>query len=280
MSLMKYQQIKPEQIDPYLDSEDWDLMQKLDGMRARLVITPSETKVLGNNGMPSTSTAIAPTVAKLYDFGEAYRKANQISEVIKVEGEIVDGVFWIFDLPQAGIPWHARRDAMLSAKWPQQMGPWARQCPVFSTPELKRRAWERIVACGVEGAVLKHHLGLVDDSGKRVPHVLKCKLTHTVDCFVLDRGSGNGRNGTDNWLAFGLFDSVTGQERFMGRCSTIGKPYADIGDVIEVKYLYVGAGGKLVQPTHLRNRPDKTIDECTTDQLHYVSKHVITENEV
>lgn len=47
------------------------------------------------------------------------------------------------------------------------------------------------------------------------------------------------------------------------------------GDVVEVRYLYVGANGRLYQPTFPKIRDDKAPHECTWDQLVHVQKGVL-----
>ena len=48
-----------------------------------------------------------------------------------------------------------------------------------------------------------------------------------------------------------------------------------VGDVLEVRYLYTGANGRLYQPTILRKRDDKAMQECLTSQLKHVNKEVL-----
>lgn len=265
--LMKYKQITPDDIEPFLKSPDWHLQQKLDGIRARLVVEGSKASVLGNTGGPLVSTTAMPVVRDIL------RYAMDRPGSYSLEGEIIGSKWWIYDMPMSKVPW-VQRLTMLHNTMRTVHSSWMRICPTAMTADIKRKAWDAILREGVEGAVLKHVNGTIVDGDKRVSHVLKCKVTHTIDAFVTERGIGNGYDGTDNWLSFAVLQGTA--IKHLGRCSTIGKPYANVGDVIELKYLYVGAGGKLVQPTHLRNRPDKTPDECTTEQLKFVSKTVVT----
>ena len=267
--LMKYKQITPDEIMPYLLDRDWNLQQKVDGIRARLHVNSLGARVLGNNGGPLVSTTAAPVVRQIMKFGLANPHGTYT-----LEGEIVDGTWWLFDKPLVHVPWQARLNYLYQFFFEVPMPDFIRILPTAITTADKLELWKSIEYAGVEGAVLKHVKGFFEDSSKRSSHVLKCKLTHTVDAFVVDEGGGNGKNGTNNWIEFAVFDENDRPVK-MGRCSTIGKPYAGYGTVIEVKYLYVGAGGKLVQPTHLRNRPDKSVKDCDMSQLHFVSKEVV-----
>ena len=63
-----------------------------------------------------------------------------------------------------------------------------------------------------------------------------------------------------------------------GHASLIGKQKQDAiseGDVLEVKYLYVGANGRLYQTRIVRKRDDKPAQECTDAQLVHVNKTVM-----
>ena len=267
--LMKFSSTAPDDIEPFLRDSDWHLQQKIDGIRARLVVEGKYAEVIGNTGDPLVSTTAAPVTRDILNY--AMRNPGCYS----LEGEIVGRTWWLFDMPLPDTPWVQRLNT-LHTRMRHCFETWIKLVPTYMTEADKGYAWEQIKRHGVEGAVLKHVKSKVQDGGKRAKDVLKCKVTHTADVVVYERGPGNGKDGTGNWLKFGIF-RPNGTMIELGRCSTIGKPYAKVGDVIEVKYLYVGNGMKLVQPTHLRNRPDKepTPTECGLSQLHYVNKKVL-----
>ena len=293
VKLMNYNEIDIKDIEAWITNPNWEMQQKVDGIRARLVVDPfdgegKKVKVLNSHGSELVSTTAAPVVAKLVAFGETFLSRVPSDYTFAVEGEIVGEDFWAFDLiweaemygpghePHIGpaTGWRYRRQALddFITAFTNHLR-WFKQVPTYRTTDDKAKLWAAIKMFGVEGAVFKHVDGGVID-GARVDHVLKAKVRHTIDAFVIERGPGNGRNGSGNSLSFGLYKK-DGSIYPAGRCSFIGKPYAAPGDVIEIKYLYAGSGGALVQPTHIRNRPDKNPEDCTTDQLHFVSKQVI-----
>jgi hypothetical protein len=106
-------------------------------------------------------------------------------------------------------------------------------------------------------------------SDMRVDHCLKYKVTHTIDCVVIERNGGDHLNAT--LAVFDGKDLVT-----IGNTSMIGKPDVALMEVVEVRYLYAGANGRLVQPTVLRKRTDKPAEDCTIDQLVFVNKEGLT----
>lgn len=287
-------------LDAHIADPDWHAEPKYDGVRAIVHITARGIHVTGGGGGELKSTRAMPVVDKLKTalrphadrLAADMRAHGRDDWHLALDGEVLrDPVdrYVVFDLPVAlpnwdvgDAPWELRRSAR------DQLidtldHPLIVHAETADTTEAKQELADRMWRRGGEGLVVKHTQGKYRP-GKRVDHMLKAKFTSTADCIVLERGPGNGRNGTGNWLRLGVYKPVDGLDEQggirigpsveithelveIGRCSTIGKPYAKQGDVVEVKYLYRGAGGKLVQPTMLRVRDDKAADECSLDQF-------------
>ena len=292
--LMAYNEVDVHEVDAWLENDEWELQQKIDGIRARLRIH-KKVEIVNAGGNPLVSTTAAPVVEKMKEFGSRV-KLEGIN--LELDGEIVGDKFYVFDVPfndfefggciEAQVnhdsPWFDRRyvleflfdhlDEFFNFRsFDEKPSAWLELVPTFVGTKDKKEAWNWIVETGVEGGILKHKDGPVIDN-KRVDHILKAKITHTIDCFVIEKGPGNGVNGTGNHLKLGLF-KTDGTSYEVGRCSFIGKNYAEEGDVVEVKYLYCGTGGRLVQPVMLKKRDDKKPEDCTTRQLHFVSKKIL-----
>lgn len=268
---MRYEQIKPEAIHHYITSPEWHMQQKLDGMRCRIFMP--DGFVVNSNGEALKSTTAGPGARE----AAKALMTTATTNPFWVEGEVIGDKFYVFDMllnNQYKRTWEERLKDM-EAFFKYRFFTHIKVIPTATNTEDKLAMWEIIKANNLEGAILKHVRSLVMDGG-RVKDMLKCKLRYTADVVVVDKGPGNGRNGTGNWVEFGLY-SFEGAKYLqpVGRTSTIGKPFCNIGDVIEVEYLYAGAGNKLVQPTHLRNRPDKEPRQCTFSQLHFVNKTVM-----
>lgn len=60
----------------------------------------------------------------------------------------------------------------------------------------------------------------------------------------------------------------------VGSCSAIGRPHVEVGDVIEVAYLY-WTGACAYQPRMVRVRADKEAARCTTGQFLPYSRETI-----
>lgn len=257
-------------LEAFILDENWVAEQKLDGDRFLLMSPGADMP-----GTPITRN------------GTLYSK--KVTQNIKdfrfpegewaLDGEYVGGVFWVFDMPLwpgvADQPLWARR-AALETFMATVANPF-RLVPQAKTREEKIRLAETALMCNYEGLLLKKRDSAYV-SGGRTPDWLKVKFVSTADVVV----TGIRTDGKDS-VDFGVFqDGLPSSDMSppipCGRASLIGKEKNGaiaVGDVLEVRYLYTGAGGRLFQPTILRKRDDKAPHECTTDQLKWVNKAVL-----
>jgi ATP-dependent DNA ligase len=267
---MKFQQADEATLLRAVTDDAWWMQQKVDGVRAQLVIGPDSVWARASTGDPLKSTVAGPVARKVID-----AITPDGGDTVVLDGEILNGTWWMFDLISGDVTHdpspYSLRLAALEAFLSQVTSPVMRLMVTSRTTDEKRLLVEQVIEHGAEGVVMKRHDSTYC-SDMRVDHCLKWKATHTVDCVVTARGT----NGHDN-VTLGLYESrqsvlpVT-----VGNASMIGKGEVKVGDVVEVKYLYAGANGRLVQPTILRKRTDKTPDFCLTDQLVFVNKEVLT----
>lgn len=265
---MRFAQATQDLVLEAVHDDRWWFQQKLDGIRAQLVIGNGIAWARASTGGSLKSTAAGPVAKKVID------SVLDHSEPIILDGEIISGAWWMFDIlmgedDRSG---YAERYRFLTTYIEKAgLSPAVRLLPTAQTSTEKAGLLERVIESGGEGVLIKRRDSTYD-WGRRVEHSLKFKITHTVDCVV------TARNGSDHMNAtLGLYETpksvlpVT-----IGNASMIGKPDAKVGDVVEVRYLYAGAGGRLVQPTVLRKRTDKYPPDCLMDQLVFVNKEVLT----
>jgi ATP-dependent DNA ligase len=250
---MKFKQVQVSDVDTLLQDPKYIMQQKIDGNKAVVIVKDGVVEVLGKNGEPVKSTTSGPTAERLK--AEFARYGDML-----IHGEILGDRYYIFDT-EYGPDWMP--EFLFPSRWARLKETVNENSLVsFVTvwTILKKFTWDRVVELNLEGAVFKNILDNEDP--------IKVKITHTVDCVVLERDIGGKLN-----AVLGLFDGV--EYKTIGRTSMIGKPDAQVGDTVEVKYLYAGALGNLVQPTVLCLRPDKPAITCTFDQLVFVNKEVI-----
>lgn len=258
-------------LEHFINDDSWVMEQKLDGNRIMLVSPGADmapTCITRNGNIYSKKV---PAAISNFRFPDGKWV---------LDGELVGDKYWVFDLPTApGLvgelatlpsPLYVRR-AMLEAflaNVPHQFG----LTPQAKTRDEKIRLADHALKHGLEGLLLKKADSPYRPGG-RTPEWLKLKFVSTADCIVLDVRD----DGKDS-VRLGLVDTDGVTIVDVGRASLIGKEKNGQiipGDVIEVRYLYTGAGGRLYQPTILRLRDDKSVPECTVDQLRHVNKSVL-----
>jgi ATP-dependent DNA ligase len=121
-----------------------------------------------------------------------------------------------------------------------------------------------------EGVIFKLDRGLYRPD-ERTYEALKYKFTTSADVFI----TALNKDGTDLGVELGVYDKgcLTSAGGVKAPKEVI--EFLNIGDVIEVNYLYAEKSHKLYQPTWQRLRWDKKQDECTTDQFKYTNKEPV-----
>lgn len=248
---------------------------KLDGHRVMLVVEGGQVSAIGRNGQASQH---APRFNDRHHTADMARLAKMGTAVL--DGELVGDKFWIFDMPslewKGGMElvfgpdetWEIRRRALglLFRAWkpnPDLIG-----LVTYAEGEGDKLAMAKdLLERQCEGVIMKN-TGAPYRWGRRCSDTLKAKFVHEADLVV----TGLGHQGKDNAVLSAIKD---GQLVEVGRCSTIGKGTVSIGDVVCVRYLYLGAGNRIVQPRLMSVRTDKAASECTYDQLVGTNKEVV-----
>lgn len=261
---MKFKSAPISDLDKYIIDPNYVMQQKIDGIRAQIVFGPgTPVWIRSNSGERLKSTASAPTVVAIE---KGYRFVTFDSDFC-VDGEIINGVFWAFDIVVSDTDFSMEDRLGLLESWLSlYSSDTVRLLPTAKTVTEKQNLVDKVIENNGEGFIVKHKDSLYAWGG-RVDHSLKIKLVETVDCIVVSVSD------TKDSISLGVHNngSVVG----IGSTSTIGKGTFLPGDVVEVQYLYAGSGGRLVQPTILKKRLDKQPEDCYIDQLKYVNKEVV-----
>jgi ATP-dependent DNA ligase len=284
---MNYSEVTLSDVESAIADSNVAMEQKVDGTRSLVVVRSNggdEVRVqfLGRGG-----TALTHAAAKVHfpTIAEVLIPNFTLEGEAVLDGEILfdQGRYVIFDLPYLRIKdteMVRPTDAYRTRR--QFLGP----LTGFMNPEVvsanrtewteegKRALFESARLNGSEGVMLKD-LDSPYEPGKRAKHSRKVKFVKTADVVVT--GSTRGRNeaGRETGaFSFAAYDG-TGSLKSLGSCSAIGKPQVEVGDVIEVAYLYRALTGGLVQPRMLKVRTDKRPEDCTLDQFPLYSKEVL-----
>jgi bifunctional non-homologous end joining protein LigD len=241
-----------DKIKHYLTSKLWVAQQKFDGHRLLTVIRNGTIIGYSRNGAIRT----VPN-----HFTENF---DGFTNLWMFDGELIGDTYHIFDIPHAGteqtsLNRYDDRIVLLQKlfnKW--NPTPQIQLVETMRTPQQKSDLAQRLLREHAEGIVFKN-IGSTYDSGRTLDW-RKIKFTNTVDVIVLEPNHQGKHTALIGLKTGDLIIPV-------GKVSTHLRPPVDTGDIIEVRYLTVTPSGKLTQPVMIRKRDDKTIDECSIDQL-------------
>lgn len=301
---MTFGSVDVKTIDHLINDPNIILEQKFDGTRAMCVVNiladapfndvaEMTIEFLSRSGAPLKHTAATQHTEAINEELAIHITALLRDEILNIGDEIVfdgeimidTGKYILFDMPyQTGMVgpedrYDKRRGEMSalmgSIESPVEIGAMAQ------TTENKQALFDLVTQSNGEGVMAKDRTAAYIE-GKRVNHSLKCKFVKTADVVVMDwHRARDGKNkhgeptGSETgWIKFGVYNN-DGELEHVGRCSIIGKPAVVNGDVIEVKYLYRGAGGALVQPTMIKVRDDRLPESCTYDQFPDYDKSIL-----
>lgn len=257
---------------PYMDNDDWWFEQKIDG--ERLLVVADRGRLTGLNRKGEVTSLSA-------DIVEAFAPIASGNGCWVFDGEYLDGVFYVFDLPEAlkqidkTTPLENRRAGLEGTFEAVFEGnPTVVLLPIAETVEDKLDLVRWVTMNDAEGLMIKQRHSAYVEGPARSPYTLKYKLVETCDVWIKELWREGKRS-----VAVCVYDN--GVERDIGSVTMTEARLAQakVGDVMEVKYLYVGAGGRLYQPRFVRFRTDKSPDECTADQLKIGRKVVATVND-
>ena len=283
---MTFKEIDLDQTEAVFTDPDIAIEQKVDGTRALCVIETrgdvTSIRFLARSGAVLKHSAATQHLDRIkWALLDGLPLAD--GEIV-LDGEVMidTGEYVLFDLPYfkgdgseyvvPEMPYRERRAALatLAANLdrPIRLGESAR------TTEAKVALFEAVRDSGGEGVMAKS-LRAPYEPGKRVKHSVKIKFVKTADVVVTDSSRGRNDAGRETGaFAFGAYDE-SGAFVALGSCSAIGKAEVQIGDVIEVAYLYRPESGGLVQPRMLKVRDDREPESCTLEQFPTYSKAVL-----
>ena len=263
MKAMLYRDGTPAEVTRMMGDKGYVAEPKYDGVRCLVRYTGGKATLLNRQGKPLAAGAGADRAAVAADFTTLGLRGDWL-----FDGELVGSTLYLFDMV-AGVegaitpdcPFTVRGDTLRKLDELANLSGTAtlRVADQAVGTEAKAALLEQVKADGGEGIMLKS-LDAPYVSGRSDRGGVKVKLTRDVDLIVTAVGEDGKSNATLAAVRDGKLVEV-------GRCSTIGKGKVQVGDVVEVRFLYVGANGRLVQPRMMRVRTDKVAAECGINQI-------------
>jgi ATP-dependent DNA ligase len=266
---MLAQSIDPKRLLDYAANDSWLFQQKIDGVRALIVCSDGDVRPYNRNGVALTKDVPFPVLKALSPF----RGKNVV-----LDGELVEGVLWVFDLPQFGstVSWRSSYEERLDALEvvvPALNTPTIRLLSTARTFDEKLVLAKDVLAAGLEGIIARDKTAPYVP-GLRAPTLLKAKFVKHVDAVVMAVNLDGKQN-----MRLGVYDAA-GTLVSIGECTGLSGDGPEIcskglvGAVVEVRYLSV-YHQRLYQPNMPRVRTDKAPEECTIDQLKTTDRRVL-----
>lgn len=240
-----------------LSDDGWAMDVKADGVRCTVVIENSTLITVGRDGqrLNRVPTAVIRQLAPL------------VAGSYVLDGELVDGTLYLFDLVRAGEvvteadPWTVRRAALDTVLGTWEPGTGVVRGVPYATTEADKLALVNSVVVGRGEGLVAKRIGSPYRQGVRTRDWLKVKRHHHIDCVVMWLGVDKANMGVGVYDGDQLIEVAE-----VGRLTGDGAR-CEIGNVVEVRCLYSSEANRLYQPTLPRLRFDKPAIECNVDQL-------------
>jgi ATP-dependent DNA ligase len=308
---MKFNSADEKDTKKLVWDDNWVFEQKMDGTRGLAVVghnpvAPSRVWWPGRGGRGALAHTAAtqhlPAINPVLQ-----RVLGSTPGLIVFDGEIMNtpddpsthGQFHVFDVPYmrfGGVEVVRSEDS------------WERRHVALDAPDLhdlfsntpvkivrtargqadKRALLNAVRDNGGEGVMAKNVHGRYLP-GARSDAALKLKFVKTADVIVTSVNRPDARHGSCTFGVYGpphqasdswwvIATTPAGEKLFLipvGSTSLIGKPEVQVGDVIEVAYLYRTDSGQLYQPRMMRVRTDKASVDCDVSQFRAYSRRVV-----
>lgn len=239
----------------YIENDDYFMQEKEDGHRRAIKLVDGVVTSINKKGLEvlSPEEVIEPIFA--------------LNKNITVDGELIGNKYRIFDILQYEDRDVRQLTALDRYKLLKSTG-LLNVVPTFFTKAEKRQAFEKMSPKEKksEGVVFKKvdspYIGGRPSSGG---DQLKSKF-YATDTFEVvshhkTRRSVNVVSYTETGVAYDM-GNITIPEN---------TPMPDIGDFVEIRYLYCYEGGKLFQTTFLNVRDDQDRSDCHMKEIKFKS---------
>jgi ATP-dependent DNA ligase len=275
MKAMLAQSIDSAKLLTYAQDDKWWFQQKVDGIRAVLLCENGQVRPLNRNGESLTKDVPYQILTALKPIA---------SKTCVVDGEMIEGVFYVFDLPTFGSaiglrsPYHERLEAAELVVATLDV-PIIRTLRTATTTAHKLALARDVLAAGLEGVIVRDK-NAPYVPGLRAPTLLKAKFTKDADCVIMAVNLDGKQN-----MRLGVYDT-SGTLVSVGECTGLAgdgpticnglpnNPGAYVGSVVKVRYLSM-YHKRLYQPNLPYLRTDKAAQDCTIDQFKTTDRRVL-----
>lgn len=268
--------IEEEQMLALIEDSAWGAQEKYDGKRMTLEWSFYPKKGKQRVTAFNKKGKECPHPQHL-DMDVLSIAASESLENLVLDGELVDGVFHVFDIlsfegtddsawgmedcrKESYTDRYTRLQNMIADLSLNKI----KLAPLAVTPKEKKNLLKRLRKNGKEGIVFKkldspYTSGRPNSGGDQ----LKFKFYATASVII---NKVNEKNSVNMMVL-----DENGHEVIVGNCTVPAKEKPNLyeGIIFEVRYLYAYPGGSLYQPNYLGIRDDVDREECVITQLKY-----------
>jgi bifunctional non-homologous end joining protein LigD len=258
-----------DELAAFLADDAMLAQQKLDGMRVLVHVNPDGLVATNREGK----------VTQLV--GGAVGGLSYLPHGTIVDGEVVDGAYWLFDVLQLagddvrGRSYLERWDLLENELEPALSGD-ARVLAIATGAVQKRALHDKLRAAGAEGIVFKHR-DAPYTSGRPASGGThrKYKFVKSADVMIVENAGNAYRMCV--WDGGTLFDCgrVFAGTTNASRADLDARLARGEKPVAEVRYLYATEDHQLFQPVFVAVREDKIARACTRAQLVRTDRSVV-----
>lgn len=240
--------VDEDEVEYYLEHDDYALQEKFDGERRLIDRKPSEVKAINRKGQ------VTALVASLdFEFMQLNKK------YFIIDGEIIGDQYYAFDMVEE-MPFEKRyeklQDLLKSKLQKKSAVHLVKTAYGFAE---KTKLYEQLKNANKEGVVFRLRTGMYAEG--RTDAALKFKFYETASFIVTAVNSQRSvQIAVKADKAILSVGNVTVSVNF---------PVPPVGAIIEVRYLYAYQGGSVYQPVYLGERTDLSEDDCSINQLKY-----------
>lgn len=242
-------EITPDEAQRLLRDRDYFAQEKMDGWR---LLTQHK------NGDFVASNRKALSIGIGSDVEQELKELGYHT----LDGELVSGVYHLFDILESdgqdlrNSSYRTRWETLQKLLWRQKFDKIKLVNSAFTEPD-KLRLWKECLH--KEGVVFKKQTASYTPGIS--PEYMKCK--HWSDVSVQVIGINQKAS-----IQLGIMDN--GKIKSVGNVTIIGHNTPQIGDIVDIEYLYCGAKGNLYQPKYRGIRTDVPCDDIS--KLKHKSK--------
>lgn len=240
-----------EQLESYLSDNNYGAQEKYDGKRILIDINENGSNGINRKGL---SVEIPEEIA--------FSLKSLLGKII--DGELVGTTYYVFDLLRDDnkeiktLPYRKRYSKLENINFKGNVI----LAPLAIGEKQKRELYDSLKKSEKEGIVFKD-LNAPYKAGRPATGGSQFKHKFWESCSAIVSKINQKRS-----VALQLYDG--------GKLIDVGnvtippnKEIPNVGDVVEIKYLYAYRGGSLYQPQYLNVRDDIDRIECKTSQLKY-----------